>query len=149
MLTYDNLTNLGLSQRNSLSKLFWLTNFCVDNIQLSAHHKMSVKTKKNNAPLSRNLTRYSGEKFSRIAVIPMRRSAQQNMSNITEAISKCIGVKFKSSLATINDLVYSLGWSQFRNVEGVVKNLNAFYRRVTLRTKFSPGNSLGWIQPGY
>ena len=46
MLKYDSLTNPGLSQGNHSLKVFWLTNFWVDNIQFPTHHKKSVKTNK-------------------------------------------------------------------------------------------------------
>ena len=46
MSTYDNLANSRLSQRNSSSKLFWLKNLWVDNIQLPAYHTKLTKTNK-------------------------------------------------------------------------------------------------------
>ena len=41
-------TNPGLSQRYPSLIMFYLTNFWMDNIQLSAHHKKSVKKNKTN-----------------------------------------------------------------------------------------------------
>ena len=51
MLTYDKLANSRLSQQNSSSKLFWLKNLWVDNIQSPAYHKKLAKPTKNNQPI--------------------------------------------------------------------------------------------------
>ena len=48
-----------------------------------------------------------------------------------------------------NSSIFSPGWTKLCNIIGEVKNQNTFHRRVILRTRISPGNTPGWIQPGY
>ena len=43
----------------------------------------------------------------------------------------------------------SPGLTKLCNVVVEVKTPNALHRSVILRTRFSPGNSPGWIQPGF
>ena len=57
--------------------------------------------------------------------------------------------KIQKLLGTIIDSIFFQGWTKLRNIVGEVKDPNAFQRRVILRTRFPPINSLGWIQARY
>ena len=108
MLTYDNLANPGLSQGNTLSKLFWLTNFWVDNFQFSSHHKASVKTNKNQYVITKKFYLIFRGKSSHGLPWSRRDAAEhQILSNITGVISKLIGLKFKNPLGTMNYSIFS------------------------------------------
>ena len=69
---YDNLVNTGLSQGNSSTELFWLTNFWV-NIQFPAPHKKLVKTNKNQSIINQKVNlifqgkSYNGLSWSQIS----------------------------------------------------------------------------------
>ena len=69
MWNYDNLVNTGLSQGNSSTELFWLTNFWV-NIQFPALHKKLVKTNKNQSIIYQKANLIFQGKLQWILVIP-------------------------------------------------------------------------------
>lgn len=58
-------------------------------------------------------------------------------------------MKCKNLLGAINDLIFSTGWTMLCNIVGKAKSPNDFHWGLILRTRFSPGNSPGWIQPEY
>ena len=100
-LIYDNLANPESSHDNSSSKVFWLTNFWVNNIHFIAHHKKPVKTNKNQSIMSKKFNViFRGKKLLRITVILTRRCHSPRAE-----IKNLIGVKFKRSPGTINNLI--------------------------------------------
>ena len=145
MLTYDNLVNPWLSQWHSSSKLFHPKKFSVDNVQFPAHHRMSVKKFRMFSKFKTknfNLI-FRGKSYLELQWSQSDAATHQGLSNVTGVISKLIGEKFKNSLGTINDSVFSSGWIKLCNIVGEVKS------PVILQTRFSPGNSPEWIQQVY
>ena len=53
-------------------------------------------------------------------------SERQDLSNILGLISKLIGVKFKNSLRTIYDSIFSPGWTNLCNIVGEIKKSKFF-----------------------
>ena len=103
MLRYDNLANPESSQWNPSSKLFWLTSFWVDNIQLLAHHKKVLKTNQNQSIITKKFNVIlQGKGYYGLPWSWWDTAAHQRLINITGLISKFIGVKFKYSLGAIN-----------------------------------------------
>ena len=143
LLTYDNAANPGLPQRNPSSKLFWLTHFWVNNIQLPSYYEKSAKTNKNWPIITKILSLiFGGKSYLELPWSRRDAAAHQRLSNITASIKTHRG-EIKNSLGTINDSIFLLGWTKFCNIIEEVKNPKAFWRGVILRTRFSPGNSPG------
>lgn len=61
-------------------------------------------------------------------------AAHQGLSDITGLKSKLIGMKFKNSLRSIKDCIFSPGWTKLCNFVGEAWNPNTFHRGVILRT---------------
>ena len=91
-LTHDNLANLGLSQQNPSSKLFWLNFVWVNDVQFPAHHKKSAKTNKNQTVASKKLkTKIPGERVTSDYRDPRCCHTPKSISDITGVISKLVG----------------------------------------------------------
>ena len=96
LLTYDNAANLGLPQRDPSSQLFWLTHFWVNNIQLPSYYEKSAKTNKNWPIITKILNLiFGGKSYLELPWSRRDAAAHQRLSNITELVSKLIGVKSK------------------------------------------------------
>ena len=76
-------------------------------------------------------------------------ASHQGQNHIKGVISTLMEVKFNNSLETINDSILFPWWIKLCNDVMKVKNPDSFQWVVILRTRFSLGNSPGWIQPGY
>ena len=143
MLRYDNLANPGLSQGNPSSKLLWLTNLWVDNIQFPAYHEKPVKTNDKQSIIAKKFILTFRGKLHQIAVIPTRHChtprTEYHRGNIKTLRGE--NQKFTKNCQWFN---FSMGWTKFCKSVGEVKNPNAFHLGVILRTRFSPGNSLGY-----
>ena len=94
------LSNPELSQVDPSSKLFWLTNIWVANMQFLSHHKKTVKTNQNQSIITRKFNQiFRGKSYRGLPWPRWNAVAHQRLSRtITGVISKLIVVKVKNSL---------------------------------------------------
>ena len=126
-----------MSQGNPSLKVFWLTNFWVDNIQLPAHHKTSVKTNKNQSIISKKFT------------IIFRRRSSHGLPYLDETLR--LSKEWNWKTHRVNSKIHwdyqwfhiFPGWTKLSNNVGDVKNLNSYYRELILQTKLIELDSTG------
>ena len=102
-----------------------------------------MKTNKNQPAISKQFNPKFCEKLTTDCynLDKTLRDTKEFLIDITEVISKLIGVNFRNSPGNINNSTFPWGDLNYAIHSAEIENLNLFHRGMALQTRFSPGSS--------
>ena len=147
ILTYDNLPDRGLLLGKTSTQTVSIIDFLIDNIQLPAHFKMSVKPNENRSIITKKFSPIFGQKEStrNSAIGWDPADTKEYLSDIIRVKSGELNVmKFKNSSGNINCSAFHWGERNYVKYIKEIENLSLLHLGVAgpLHGGFSRGTEI-------